>query len=80
VSPFAQSLAGILPAWRGLCDARLPVWTFLGRRVARFGRLRALEARLRCEACGSRQRCRGRIARGLSRPPRACGNAHLFAR
>ena len=80
VSPFARSLVGILPVWRGLCDRKLPLWTLLGRRARALGRLQALEAEERCAPCRSRPRCRQRIAAGLSGPARGCPNSHLLAR
>ncbi len=79
MSPFARSLVGILPAWRCLCDRKLPLWTLLGRRARALGRLQALEAEERCAPCRSRARCRQRIAAGLSGPARRCPNTQLFS-
>lgn len=70
---FAHALFGIVPAWRDLCDRRLPLWGFLGRR-ARVARLHAL----RCQACDLRPRCKRRVSSGSSRPARGCPNAELF--
>jgi hypothetical protein len=79
VSPFARSLVGILPAWRGLRDRRLPLWALLGRRAQAVGRLQALEAELHCIACRSQPLCRRRIAARLPGPVRGCPNRQLFA-
>lgn len=80
MSPFAQSLAGALPAWRSLCDQRLPLWRFLGRRARSLSRLQALTAALRCESCRARQRCLRRISAGLSGPAPGCPNRGLLLR
>ena len=75
---FTQALAGIVPAWRDLCDRRLPLWTMLGRRARSLRRLEAIRAQLRCERCHLQPRCRRRLAAKLYGPARGCPNVEFF--
>ena len=75
---FAQALFLALPAWRGLCDLSLPLWSFVRRR-SRLHRMEAVRAERRCRACQACERCRNRIARRLPSPVAGCPNTVLLA-
>jgi hypothetical protein len=76
MTAFAHALFSTLPTWRPLRRTELPLWSFL--RAARLSRAEALRADRRCGECAWMVRCRRRIARGLSAPPKGCPNADLF--